>query len=69
MLCDLLTLNNSQVFFHKWVYSGTTNNCNLGHMVGLMVNQEQVQRNNKGEERPFIDLGGAVVNEESIGGN
>lgn len=35
---------------------------------GLKVNNAQVQRN-KGEKCSFMDLGGALVNEEFIGGN
>lgn len=33
-----------------------------------MVNHAQAQRN-KGERCSFVDLGGAVINEEPIGGN
>lgn len=35
---------------------------------GPTVNHEQVQRN-KGEDLSSMDLGGAIVNEEFIGGN
>lgn len=34
----------------------------------LMMSRVQAQRSWKGEERSFTDLGGALVNKESIGG-
>ena len=53
----------------KWVYSRTTKNCKLGHAT---YGKSQTSPENKGEEHSFIEkgeLGGAVINKVSTGGN